>query len=418
MIKKLRGKFILINMTFVISILAVVLGIFYYSSEKRIIHQTEMSLIQAIDRERFHRPLNKVVFGRSPKANPAPLTPVFVVTLSRDKTIDTIHENNITVSDELASALVQLVAASDSRQGVLKDYSLRYLKFETNDETKIGFADQSYEWNNLKSLFINCLLIFFVALILFLILSLYLSRLALKPVEAAWQQQSQFIADASHELKTPLTVILANLQILSSHKDCTIREQEKWLNNTKEESTRMKQLVEELLFLARSDAAAIQAVHLTRTPLDFSDLVMNGVLLFESVAFENKVKLENKIAMNITLYGFEPQLKQVITILLDNACKYTEKNGSVSVCLKKSFHQAILTVQNTGEPIPAEEQKHIFERFYRTDKSRVRKEGGYGLGLSIAKAIIEQHKGKISVSSSSEAGTIFTVTLPAYGLKQ
>lgn len=412
MIRKLRGQFILINMAFVISILAVVLGIFYYTGVKRLERQMSMSIMQAINQDRSGAPPDKVEFGRRPRDNPPPLTPTFVVTLNRDKSIENIHENNITVTQDLASTLVQLVEAGGSSDGILKDYSLRYIKMDTIDGTKIGFGDQSYEWNNLKSLLINCLLIFSVSVILFLILSLFLSRLALKPVETAWKQQSQFIADASHELKTPLTVILANLQILSSHRESTIRDQEKWLDNTKEESSRMKQLVEELLFLARSDAGALQAVQVTRLPLDFSDIVLNGVLLFESVAFENKVTLDNDIDPGITLEGCEAQLKQVVTILLDNACKYAGRNGSVSIGLKKSPHHAVLTVQNTGEPIPLEEQKHIFERFYRTDKSRVRKEGGYGLGLSIAKTIIDQHKGKITVASAAETGTIFTVHLP------
>lgn len=412
MIKKLRGKFILINMTFVISILTAVLGIFYYTNIKRIERQAEMVLLQAIDHNRFNRPPDKVEFGRRPKEDLTPFTPVFVVTLNRDHSINNIWENNITVTKELASTLIQLTEADSSHKGVLKDYSLRYLKMDTMEGTKIAFADQGYEWNNLKALLINCLLIFFVSVILFLILSLYLSRLALKPVETAWKQQNQFIADASHELKTPLTVILANLQILSSHKECTIKDQEKWLDNTKEEAARMKQLVEELLFLARSDAGTVEAAQITKAPLNFSDIVLNGVLLFESVAFENKVNLENDIEPGITLEGCEAQLKQVITILLDNACKYAGKNGAVSVRLKKSAHHVVLTIQNTGEPIPLEEQKHIFERFYRTDKSRVRKEGGYGLGLSIAKTILEQHKGKIGVSSSSETGTIFTISLP------
>lgn len=412
MIRKLRGQFILINMAFVISILAVVLGIFYYTGVKRLERQMSMSIMQAINQDRSGAPPDKVEFGRRPRDNPPPLTPTFVVTLNKDKSIENIHENNITVTQDLASTLVQLVEAGGSSDGILKDYSLRYIKMDTIDGTKIGFGDQSYEWNNLKSLLINCLLIFSVSVILFLILSLFLSRLALKPVETAWKQQSQFIADASHELKTPLTVILANLQILSSHRESTIRDQEKWLDNTKEESSRMKQLVEELLFLARSDAGALQAVQVTRLPLDFSDIVLNGVLLFESVAFENKVTLDNDIDPGITLEGCEAQLKQVVTILLDNACKYAGRNGSVSIGLKKSPHHAVLTVQNTGEPIPLEEQKHIFERFYRTDKSRVRKEGGYGLGLSIAKTIIDQHKGKITVASAAETGTIFTVHLP------
>lgn len=412
MIKKLRGKFILINMAFVISILTVVLGIFYYTNLKRIERQAEMVLMQAIDHNRFYRPPDKVEFGRRPKEDLTPFTPVFVVTLNRDHSIDNIWENNITVTEELASTLIQLTEANDSHKGILKDYSLRYLKMDTMDGIKIAFADQGYEWNNLKALLINCFLIFFVAVILFLILSLFLSRLALKPVETAWKQQNQFIADASHELKTPLTVILANLQILSSHRECTIKDQEKWLDNTKDEAARMKQLVEELLFLARSDAGTVQAAQITKVPLDFSDIVLNGVLLFESVAFENKVNLDNNIEPGIALEGCEAQLKQVVTILLDNACKYAGKNGSVSVRLKKSPHHAVLTVQNTGEPIPLKEQKHIFERFYRMDESRVRKEGGYGLGLSIAKTILDQHKGKISVSSSSENGTIFTISLP------
>uniref|UniRef100_UPI0006D052C7 histidine kinase dimerization/phospho-acceptor domain-containing protein n=1 Tax=Clostridium sp. NkU-1 TaxID=1095009 RepID=UPI0006D052C7 len=169
-----------------------------------------------------------------------------------------------------------------------------------------------------------------------MILSIFLSRLALRPVENAWRMQNQFIADASHELKTPLTVILANLQILSHHRECTIMDQQKWLDNTKEEAERMKQLVEELLFLARSDTGAVQASQAAKAALDFSDIVLNGVLLFESIAFENKVKLENEIGQGIILDGWEAQLKQVITILLDNACKYAGKKR-VRICPPKEI---------------------------------------------------------------------------------
>lgn len=412
MIKRLRGKFILINMAFVISILIAVLGIFYYSNVRRVERLSEMVLIQAIDRDRMNLAHTRIIFGPKPRGDSTPFTPVFVVTLNQDHSIVNIRKNNITVTEELAQTLIQLTEDAGLYRGVLKDYSLRYLKVKTPEGMKIAFADQSYEWNSLKALLVNCLLIFSVAVILFLILSLFLSRLALKPVEIAWKQQNQFIADASHELKTPLTVILANLQILSSHKDQTIGDQEKWLDNTKEEVRRMKQLVEELLFLARSDAKIVQADHTKKESLDFSDTVLNGVLLFESIAFENKVDLKHDIEPDIPLEGCRDQLKQLVTILLDNGCKYAGKNGSVSVELKKVSHHAVLKVQNTGELISPEEQKRIFERFYRTDKSRARKSGGYGLGLSIAKTIAEYHKGKIGVSSSPETGTVFTVTLP------
>ncbi|MDW2798826.1 HAMP domain-containing sensor histidine kinase [Clostridium boliviensis] len=413
MIKKLRTRFILINMGFVISILAAVLGVFYMANRQRIVRNTSIALFQSMNHERFKIPPDKVEFGRRPKQNPIPLTPVFVITLNEDQTIENIDENNITVTNELASSLIRLVNASGSREGILKDYSLRYLKISSRNGTKIGFADQSYERNSLETLLFNCLLIFLCTVILFFLLSLFLSRLALKPAEQAWDQQNQFITDASHELKTPITVILANLQILLSHKERTIKEQEKWIINTKEEADRMKQLVEELLFLARSDAQTMESVTSLRQTLNFSELVLNCVLLFESVAYENKVALENELESDIVLEGIEVQLKQLITILLDNACKYAGKSGTVSVVLKKTAGHAVFIITNSGNPILPEEQKHVFKRFYRTDQSRARKEGGYGLGLSIAQTIVDRHRGSISVTSSAENGTTFTITLPA-----
>lgn len=412
MIKKLRGRFVLINMAFVISILCAVLGIFYYANGKRLERQTFMALLQTMEHDQSKRPPDKVEFGRRPPKDLPPPIPVFVVTLNSDNSIKNIKENNITVTRTLASTLVKLTIADATLKGELKDYSLSYLKVPSAEGMKIGFADQSYEQANLMALFINCLLVFFAAVFLFWILSLFLSRLALKPVENAWQMQNQFIADASHELKTPLTVILANLQILSLHKESAIKEQQKWLDNTKEEAERMKQLVEELLFLARSDAGTFHTAQAATGSLDFSDLVLKSVLLFESVAFENKVNLKNEIDPDIILEGKESQLKQVIPILLDNACKYAGKHGSVFVGLKKTPHYAVLTVQNSGEPIPEKEQSRVFQRFYRMDESRSRREGGYGLGLSIAKTIIDQHKGTISLTSSLETGTRFTVSLP------
>ena len=168
----------------------------------------------------------------------------------------------------------------------------------------------------------------------------------------------------------------------------------------------------EVLKLLMNNAGTVEVTHTANTEFDYSDSVLNCVLLFESVAFENKVTLNNDIVPGIHICGSEPQIKQMVTILLDNACKYAGIHGTVSVSLKSSPHHAVLTVNNTGELIPPSDQKHIFERFYRTDKSRVRKEGGYGLGLSIARTIVEQHKGKITVSSSLEEGTTFTVMFP------
>ncbi len=413
MLKKLRIKFVIINMSFVISILAVVLTIFFVANYRRFQQQTRMIMIQAMDQEKLEKQPDKLEFGRRPVDAPPPITPVFIITMEEDgHSMKSIWQSNITVSQEMAEELVSIVLNREENKGVLEDYSLRYFKVNMHGESKIFFADQSYELNSIHLLIRNTILIFVIAVSLFFLLSVYLSFSALKPVKQAWKQQNQFIADASHELKTPLTVILANLQILSSHKDSTIKEQKKWLVNTEEEANRMKQLVEELLFLARSDAGNIPESQSSVAVLDFSELILKCSLLFESVAFENKVDLVTDISSGIQISGNEIQLKQMTGVLLDNACKYAEKGGTVTVSLKKTASHAVLSVANTGTLITPEEQKHIFERFYRADKSRARKEGGYGLGLSIARTVVEKHKGKIAVISSQEKGTVFNVTLP------
>lgn len=413
MLKKLRGKFVLINMSLVAVILVIVLGNFYNVSTRRLERQTEMALMQAQDLAHMNRKPGKVEPGRREGGFPSPFVATAVITLTGDGNgIAKITTDSLSISDDMADTLVRLVMESGQPRGVLMTYALRYSRSDSPDGITIAFADQSFELSSIRALQINCLLLFFLASVLFLLLSLFLARWALKPVEQAWKQQNQFIADASHELKTPLTVILANLQILLSHQDSTIKSQVKWVNNTKEEAARMKQLVEELLFLARSDAGTVEASRTADSEFDYSDSVLNCVLLFEAVAFENKITLNHSITPDLHLSGNESQIKQAVTILLDNACKYAGKQGTVSVSLKQTSRHSVLTVTNTGEPIPQSEQAHIFERFYRTDKSRVRKEGGYGLGLSIARTIIEHHKGKISVASSAAEGTVFTVVLP------
>jgi signal transduction histidine kinase len=206
-----------------------------------------------------------------------------------------------------------------------------------------------------------------------------------------------------------LTVILANVGILLRHKDETVGQQQKWVEYTKEEAERMKKLVDEMLFLAKSDAARTSIPFL---PQNFSDIVWNNVLPFESVAFELHVTLENHIVPEVFLQGDEGQLKQLVAILLDNACKYAGEGGKVTVSLEKGQDKARLAVHNTGTPIPPDQLPRIFDRFIRADSSRARSQGGYGLGLAIAKTIVEGHKGKITVESSAADGTIFIVTLP------
>lgn len=222
------------------------------------------------------------------------------------------------------------------------------------------------------------------------------------------EARRRFVSDASHELKTPLTVLLADADILLAHGEDTVESQRKWVEAIREEGLRMKGLVQDLLYLARGDAGQRAAA---RETVSLSDAVERCVLAFEPVAFEAGLTLDSDTAPNLSVTGDGEELRRLCAILLDNACKYGQQGGQITVTLKGG-ERAVLTVHNTGEPIPPEAQAHLFERFYRADAARSRETGGYGLGLSIAAAIVEGHRGKITVHSAPGEGTAFTVTLP------
>ena len=252
------------------------------------------------------------------------------------------------------------------------------------------------------------LLVLGAALAGFFAVSLFLARWLVKPVEESWKNQRQFVADASHELKTPITVLLADADILLSHPDDTIRERRQWVEHIRDEGLRMKGLVGDLLFLARGAAAGLER---PQGKADLSGVCEGCVMSFEPVAFEAGLTLESSVAPGVSVTGSGEELRRLCAILLDNACKYGERGGTVTVTLAGG-DRAVLTVHNTGEPIPAQAQAHLFERFYRADAARNREQGGCGLGLAIAAAIVERHRGKITVRSAAGEGTAFTVVLP------
>ena len=225
----------------------------------------------------------------------------------------------------------------------------------------------------------------------------------IRPVEHAFERQKRFIADASHELKTPLTIINANAEVLSSSP-----EPDKWIANILEQTQRMNVLIRDLLNLAKLDST-IPREHFTQ--FNLSSAVSASSLFFESCAFESHKNFQMDIEENLLLFGNESAIRQLVSILLDNAFKYSGEGETIKISLSRKGEKKILTVYNTGSGISQEDQKHIFERFYRSDSSRSRESGGYGLGLSIAKAIVENHKGSISVRSDGKSYTQITAML-------
>ena len=277
------------------------------------------------------------------------------------------------------------------------------------DGYKIIFLDITPRQGILTNLVYTFCLVAFIMLIFIFFIGRFFANRAIKPVKESFDKQKQFIADASHELKTPLTVINTNVDVLLSNGEESIHQQSKWLYYIKSEVERMSNLTNDLLYLTQLDYCDIEVIY---TNLNLSETVENVILTMEAVIFENNISFKNDIEPSLMIHGNTEQIMQVVMILLDNAIKYVDDKGIISVDLKKHHSNAVLSITNTGTGISEENLDKIFDRFYRADKSRARKSGGYGLGLSIAKAIIEQHEGKISAKSNLGKNTTFSIELP------
>ena len=412
MLRQLRRKFVLVNMLLVSLVLLVVLAVQLVTAWRQAAETTDAALRRAVLwGESGPDPWQ--IGGQLPGGgeNSLVMVPTFCVILNLDGTMVTVLDNNVEVTEETLTQAVAQVLSQETEQGELEELGLRYLRAFAGSSLRLAFADVSWERASVSRQAFTSLLILAAALIGFFFISLFLSRWAMRPTERSWRQQQQFVADASHELKTPLTVLLADADILLSHPDETIASQRKWIEYIQDEAVRMKGLVEDMLFLARSDSAVERDQ--VWQPVALSDLCWNCLLSFEPVAFERGAELTEEIQPGITVLGDEGQLRRLAAILLDNACKYCGPDGKVELTLKKSGEKVVLSVWNTGEPIPPEALSHLFERFYRQDSARTRESGGYGLGLAIAATVAQAHRGRITVSSTAEEGTVFSVWLPA-----
>lgn len=406
MIQKLHHKFVKVNLmlaALVLFIACVIACVVYgYVLKTATYHALEQAMI------------NDDVTMIDVYENPSYLikiryVPVAVMLVNNDGTIkEVMIDKGANISNDAMEKSAKKIVKQNSPNGTVSEFSLRYICKKQDDGFKIAVVNINFEYKSMRNLMLLLFIIWIFCMIAFWLISRSLFKEALAPVQDAWNKQRRFVADASHELKTPLTVMLANFSVLLSHPNDTIDEQRKWLINSRDEALNMQKLVESLLILARSDAAIdlpeMKSVHL-------SDLLLNSALSFEAVAFEKDIKMNTQIAPNIYVKGDEQSLKQLISILLDNAVKYAGKNGEINVKLfKYDVKYIIMQVQNTGQPIPSHELPHIFERFYRGEQMRS-EVSGHGLGLAIAYKIVQIHNGKITAQSSKSQGTKMQVVL-------
>lgn len=396
MFKKLKARFILINMTLLTVVFISIFSLLYFMTNHSINRETSMTIDS--------------LMNNGPKQKPNSGNVVVELDSSGSITNYFVHLNYDMTTVTLQNA-INTIYESNKNNGKIKidDYTYKYEKRSFRGYSKIVLLNISSE-ENLK---IRLIQIFVLAgsisLILLLIISVYLTNKSIEPIKETFNRQKQFIADASHELKTPLTIIKTNTSLLLSNPEDTIRNQSKWIKYIDSQSDRMSELINEMLSLAKLDA---EDNKLMFSSINLSNMIESMLLTFDAVIFENKITLNTNINKNIIINANEESIKKLFNILMDNAVKYTNKEGYISVNLVTDKSKARLIIKNTGEGIPKDKLNKIFERFYRADDSRDRETGGYGLGLSIAKSIVDQHKGKIYASSNLNKDATFTVDLP------
>ncbi|NEW62202.1 hypothetical protein GMA11_02215 [Granulicatella sp. zg-ZJ] len=386
MLKKLKYKFIFYTMSIFSIIVTVVIGGLYYSVSNQLNERVHDALKKSLD-----SPLG---------INIMKTDGLLTFKISNDGS--TIIASTYNAEEQIVNFSEIMSVAQESKGDIVfENHHIRYMK--NNGYTAFAFITHEIE-NNQKTL-VTAMKIGTIALLFVFISSTVLSSMAMRPVEETWQKQKDFISDASHELRTPVAVILANAAILKDYPNDTIQSKMKWIDYIQDESRRMTELIERLLFLAKNDQTKEKPVFQS---LSLSDLVYEVVLPLESVAFEQEKELVLSISEDISIVGEASHLKQLIVILLDNAIKYSPKGEKIRITVTK---QGVLSVQNKGDVIPQDKLKRLFERFYRIDDSRQRETHGYGLGLSIADTIAKMHHTKISVTSNEKDGTTFKIDL-------
>lgn len=324
---------------------------------------------------------------------------VYTIMLDEDgKYIDIInHFDDESNSNQIESVAREII---DNHTDDKFFGNLLYTKYvySFTENNSLILIDASLVNSSLKNILLRTIILILGSECLIILVTYFLTKWIMKPVIDSFERQKEFIADASHELKTPLSVMLASCDMYYQDHDI------KWIDNIKSESERINKLVKNLLDLSRTEQENI-----VLSNLNLSKIIESRILTLESLFYDKKIKLNYKIDDDIYFKCNEEQIKELVSILLDNAIKHCDKNGNVNVFLEKNNKNIIFKVENTGDAILPEEEEKIFERFYRSDDSRNRDSNRYGLGLAIAKNIVLKHNGVIK--AHSERGiTVFKIT--------
>lgn len=433
MFRKLRNKFLFLNMIVTSLVMMTAFGIVYlttYSNTKADIERRLNNVSGSFviyDSEEPAVPgseSSKVVNGRD-KINTShkvtsDYTPSFVITV--DKTGNVLEINSLidipedeyieaayTAWNQKNSSTINIAERTwiykISPVEVTRTTNGQITQTEFPDIFQILFLDITDMLKNLNDLLFTFLFVGIGMLIVIFLISIFYANRSIRPISESWAKQKQFIADASHELKTPLTTIMTNCDVLEANENETIKSQREWLGYIKVGADRMNKLVNSLLTLARVEGLNLQT---SKQSFDMAALVCDVMQSMEAATIAKKLNIDRKIEFVGDIYGYEDSVRQVFTILYENAVKYVNEGGNINVSVRRTKKGVSCTVKNTGKGIPAKDLPYVFDRFYRLDTARSNEENSYGLGLAIAKSIVGQIGGKITVKSVENEWTEFT----------
>lgn len=401
MIKKMRNRLAIINLILISIVLLAALIVLF---------STGFTRAQAVLDYRFYdayylAETNPEMFVKNQSFDD------LAVAIVKSNEVEILHTETSKHNKEYLSKIALEIVEKGKPSGA---YSARAFKVYENLDTEttyVVFADMFFHSGSIGGFVVVAVGVLIISLICFMLICILLANAAIKPVEDSWNQQKQFIADASHELKTPLSVIMANTEIIASHKDETVESQMRWIENTRSESKKMANLVANLLFLAKHDDGLI----VTQEVVNLSDLAMTEALSHQAVFYENEKEFSYTVAEDIKVFGNKQQINQLFTILLDNANKYSLDKGNINLKVEVLGKEALIYISNDANHLTEAERLHVFDRFFTFDSSRNKDNdiGGNGLGLAIATVIAETHNGKIGVENI-ENGVAFFVLLPLY----
>lgn len=407
MFKKSRIKIVASITSVLVLLLSATLCIIYFTSYMDVYRNDQMLLERYIngmpskdkDEKSFQDNKQRLIHTDSDRTYL--LSTFYSVAFSeKGEVLDIDNNDSSAHSNQELIELAEYIIYNEKDSGTKKH--LVYRQQTDENGTIVVFMDNTIVGKSFSSLFRHTLIFGGAAVILLFFFSIYLADRIVRPLEESYKKQKQFISDAGHELKTPVSVVSTNAEML-------LREmgENQWLSNIRFENERMAVLIKQLMELAKTENVTPDMEQ-----IDFSRTVMGELLLFESVAFEKGLEFSyNSIEENVFVNGNPEQLGRLVSILLDNATEHCTPGGTITTSLSVKHGKAILMVSNHGMEIPEEQQSQLFERFYRTDFSRTGEDNHYGLGLAIAKAIVTSHHGDISVSCKNGLVT-FCVSIP------